>query len=107
MKRPYIEFHNADGVRYSIFFRKVTKKDLKGSRAKNAYGVCFSPDSKNPKIIIDPKLKDKKALQVLIEEYYHAENFDHPEHKARHFARVLTELIILLGWTPPDSKKKS
>lgn len=101
-----IEFCNANGVKYRIYFRKVTKKDLKGARAKEAYGVCFSPDSKQPKIIIDPALNPEKELRVLIEEYYHSENFDHSEKKARHFARVLAELIILLGWKKNEDKTK-
>lgn len=98
MKKPILEFENAEGAKYRIYWRRIKKKDLKGLKCSAANGLCYSPDSKRPKIIIEPKLKNKKELQVLIEEYYHSENFDHTEKKARHFARVLTELIVLLGW---------
>lgn len=105
MKQPVLEFYNAQGVRFRIYWRRITKKDLKSCRASAANGICFSPDSKNPKIIIDPKLKDKKKLKVLIEELFHAFVFQEKEKVARQFASTLAEMIILIGWRPEGKKK--
>ena len=46
-----------------------------------------------PLIIVDPELKTRRQLNVLIEEVFHAYFFDLPEWKARKFAANLGKVI--------------
>ncbi len=106
MKRAVIEFKNAEGVKFKLYYRKIRKADLKGCQAKDADGICENPEGGKPKIIVDSRLKNKRKLQVLIEEIFHAFVFEEKEKVARRFAMTLAEMIILLGWQP-DGKKKN
>jgi len=94
MATPSSEFENNDQITYKVIWREPNSGDLKGSNVKEADGLCFSPQMKNPKILINPKLKFKRKLQVLIEECYHAFFFDEPEYKAKKFAKVLSYFIM-------------
>lgn len=70
-----------------IIYAKVPKKF-------KAEGLCDNPESyEKPLIIVDPELKTRRQLNVLIEEVFHAYFFDLPEWKARKFAANLGKVI--------------
>jgi hypothetical protein len=58
-----------------------------------ASGLCDNPNSKNPSILVDPSLKKRRQLNVIIEEVFHAHLYDLPEKKARKFAANLGKVI--------------
>lgn len=59
-----------------------------------ADGLCDNPEAyKKPMIIIDKDLKQRRQLNVLIEEVFHAYFFELPEWKARKFAANLGKVI--------------
>ncbi len=86
-----LKFENAEGVKYNIIFLKPHKR-------YNAWGLCDPPECKKPKIWIDPKLKPKRELEVLIEECFHAFCWEETEKKAGKFARELAKVIMETGW---------
>jgi len=78
---------NFDNKEVEIIYAKIPIK-------YNAEGLCYDPDKcKNPLIIVDPELKPRRQLNVLIEEVFHAYFFDLPEWKARKFAANLGKAI--------------
>jgi len=78
---------NFDGKEVEIIYAKVPPQ-------YNAEGLCDDPDKyKRPLIIVDPALKPRRQLNVLIEEVFHAYFFDLPEWKARKFAANLGKVI--------------
>lgn len=78
---------NFDGKEVEIIYAKVPPQ-------YNAEGLCDDPDKyKRPLIIVDPALKPRRQLNVLIEEVFHAYFFDLPEWKARKFAANLGKAI--------------
>ena len=81
-----MKFRNFEGKEYEVLYKKPHYK-------YNASGLCDSPESKYPYIIVDPSLKTRRQLNVLIEEVFHAHLFDLPEKKARKFAANLGKLI--------------
>lgn len=81
-----MKFKNFEGKEYTVNYNKPLAK-------YNASGLCDSPDVKQPSIIVDPKLKTRRQLNVLIEEVFHAHLFDLPEWKARKFSANLGKLI--------------
>ena len=81
-----MRFKNFEDVEYEVVY--VVPKY---SRAVE--GLCDSPTSENPQIIVDPKLLTRRQLNVLIEEVFHAHFFDLPEWKARKFAANLGKLV--------------
>lgn len=96
MKQPVFEFENAQGIRFRIYWRKIGKKDLKHCRARSVDGICYSPDSKNPKIIIDPRLKNKRKFEVLIHEIAHAFFWDKREKEITKFAKTTIKFLYFL-----------
>jgi hypothetical protein len=81
-----MKFKNFEGVEYNVNYNKPLSK-------YKASGLCYNPNSKRPSIIVDPNLKSRRQLNVLIEEVFHAHFFDLPEKKARKFAANLGKLI--------------
>jgi len=78
---------NFDDKELEIIYAKVPPQ-------YNAEGLCDDPDKyKRPLIIVDPALKPRRQLNVLIEEVFHAYFFDLPEWKARKFAANLGKVI--------------
>jgi hypothetical protein len=63
-----------------------------------AEGLCDNPESKNPKIIIDPSLLPRRELAVTIEEFAHAFFFEKTEKKVRKFSATLTKYLYSQGW---------
>tara|TARA_Y100000992_G_C21162401_1_gene441770 strand:+ start:531 stop:818 length:288 start_codon:yes stop_codon:yes gene_type:complete len=91
-----IKFSNCEGVEYEIKWRKP-------HRSYNADGLCCNPEIKDPKILIDPTLRENRALSVLIEEVTHAFFWDIPEKDARKFAPRLAKIIKKAGWAKRES----
>ncbi len=81
-----MKFKNFEDVEYELIFAIP-----KFSRAVE--GLCDSPETERPQIIVDPQLLKRRKLNVLIEEVFHAYFFDLPEWKARKFAANLGKLI--------------
>lgn len=82
-----MKFKNFEGVQYTVNYNKPH------SRLKAA-GLCDNPIvKKHPAIMVDPTLKTRRQLNVLIEEVFHAHLYDLPEKKARKFAANLGKLI--------------
>ena len=72
---------------YDVQFVKIPER-------LDAEGVCYPPDEKNSSIIkVDPCLKTRRQINVLIEEVFHAYFFDLPEWKAKRFAGNLGKVI--------------
>ena len=70
----------------------LTQPQTYAARFK-ASGLCDSPDTDYPQILVDPTLLTRRQLNVLIEEVFHAHLFDLPERKARKFAANLGKLV--------------
>lgn len=81
-----MKFKNFEGVQYTVDYNKPLPK-------YKAAGLCENPYKKHPSIIVDPTLKTRRQLNVLIEEVFHAHLYDLPEKKARKFAANLGKLI--------------
>ncbi len=79
-------FTNADGVEYELLWKKPHYK-------YNAEGLCCSPEAENPQILIDPNLKDRRKMSVLIEEITHAFFWEKSEREVRKFSSTLSKLI--------------
>lgn len=81
-----MKFKNFEGKEYTVNYNKPLAK-------YKAAGLCDNPNGKKPSIIVDPTLKTRRQLNVLIEEVFHAHLYDLPEKKARKFAANLGKLI--------------
>ncbi len=81
-----MKFKNFEDVEYEVLY--VVPKF---SRAVE--GLCDSPDTERPQVIVDPRLLKRRQLNVLIEEVFHAHFYDLPEWKARKFAANLGKLV--------------
>lgn len=101
-KHKITEFQNAEGVTYQVLWRAVKQEDLRNNKIKSADGCCIAPDDPNPQVIIDPNLKGKRILEVLLEEMAHAHIWDKSEKVVRRFSKNTAKLIIDAGWTNPD-----
>ena len=78
------EIKNFEDIEYKILFSAPPRK-------YNADGLCDNPEVfEFPVILINPKLKTRRKLNVLIEEIFHAYFFDLPEYKARNFQEHLS-----------------
>ena len=81
-----MKFKNFEDVEYEVLY--VVPKF---SRAVE--GLCDSPDTERPQVIVDHQLLKRRQLNVLIEEDFHAHFYDLPEWKARKFAANLGKLV--------------
>lgn len=81
-----MKFKNFEKKEYEVQYVKIPAKE-------QAQGLCYSPEEKYPRIVVDKDLKTRRQLNVLIEEVFHAHFFDLPEWKARKFAANLGKLI--------------
>ncbi len=81
-----IKFKNSDGIEYELIWKKP-------HHTYNADGLCYSPDTDNPKIFVDPELKKRRKTSTLIEEVTHAFLWDKTEKQVRKFSSVLAGLI--------------
>ena len=86
-----IKFKNCEEVEYELNWQSPPEP-------YNAEGLCDSPESENPQILIDPNLKNNRKLSVIIEEITHAFFWDIPEYKVRKFAPRLAKIIKKSGW---------
>lgn len=86
MDMENIKFKNSDGVEYELIWKKP-------HHTYNADGLCYSPESDEPKILVDPKLKKRRKMSTLIEEVTHAFFWDKTEREVRKFSSVLAGLI--------------
>jgi len=80
-----VEFKNFEGIEYQVDYIKIPAD-------RQADGLCYNPEI-NPIIYVDKDLKDRRKLNVLIEEVFHAHFWDLPEWKARKFAANLGKLV--------------
>lgn len=83
-----MKFKNFEGIEYTVNYNKPA---LWHNRPTS--GLCDNPNIKNPQIHVDPTLLNRRQLNVLIEEVFHAHLYDLPEKKARKFAANLGKLI--------------
>ena len=51
MDMENVKFKNSDGIEYELLWKKP-------HHTYNADGLCYSPELDNPKILVDPKLKN-------------------------------------------------
>lgn len=84
-------FKTDKGVKYSVDKIKIPAKD-------RAEGLCDSPDSDYPKIVIESSLLPRREMAVTIEEFAHAFFWDKSEKNVRKFAAVLTKYLYANGW---------
>jgi len=82
-----MKFKNFEGKEYTVNYNKPPHFRIKVD------GLCDNPDSKHPAITVNPTLKTRRQLNVLIEEVFHAHLYNLPERKARKFAANLGKLI--------------
>ena len=90
----HLKFKNFEKIEYTLF-NKLPPQNLfnKGNKKYQVLGLCYKPGRKKSKILIDPNLNEKKKLNVLIEEVFHAHLYKLPEWKAQKFAKNLGKLI--------------
>jgi hypothetical protein len=79
-----MKFKNFEKKEYEIQYVCIPAKE-------EAQGLCYPPDV--GLIMVDKNLKQRRRLNVLIEEVFHAHFFDLPEWKARKFAANLGKAI--------------
>lgn len=84
-------FTTDEGATYSVDKVKPPAKE-------RAEGLCDSPNSKRPKIIIDPELLPRREMAVTIEELTHAFFWEKTEKKVRKFSATLTKYLYSQGW---------
>ena len=77
----------------------MRRKNLIATRKANKNKLFF----KDPKILIDPTLKENRSLSVLIEEVTHAFFWDIPEKDVRKYAPRLAKIIKKAGWIKEES----
>ena len=95
------EIKNFADIEYKILFSAPPKK-------YNADGLCDNPEVfEFPVILINPKLKTRRKLNVLIEEIFHAYFFDLPEYKARRFSAALGRVIYKHFLSNPGKKREN
>ncbi len=82
------KFKNLEGVEYSVRFLKPPLH-----KGKIVEGLCDSPDHRKPQIFIDPNLKTRRKLNVLIEEMFHAHFYEKTEKEARKFSANAGKII--------------
>lgn len=80
------KFKNAEDVEYEIVWRKPHP-------THKAIGLCQSPDTKNPKIYIDPDLSERMIINTLIHECAHSFFWGVPEKKINKFANNVAKMI--------------
>lgn len=85
------KFKTDEGYEYTV-------DKVKPSYKFAAEGLCDNPESKNPKIVIDPYLLPRRELAVTIEEFAHAFFFEKTEKKVRKFSATLTKYLYSQGW---------
>lgn len=90
-KLPVFDFKNGNDIKYEIVWKEPSKYYA-------AHGLCDSPDNENPQIWINPQLKERKLLSVVIEEIFHAFCFEKNEKTARKFASTIQKILYKLGW---------
>tara|TARA_E500000081_G_scaffold155367_2_gene195974 strand:+ start:7081 stop:7365 length:285 start_codon:yes stop_codon:yes gene_type:complete len=86
-----LKFKNCENVEYELIWQIPPE-------SYNADGLCDSPEHEEPKILINPELKENRTLSVLIEEITHAFFWDIPEYQVRKFAPRLAKVIKKSGW---------
>lgn len=101
-----IKFKNTQNIEYELIWKKPTKKYLKYCKIKDADGICSSPNFKSPKILINPKLTEKRLCAVILEEIFHSMLFNETERVARRFAAVATSILYEMGWKRDIKTKK-
>lgn len=85
------KFKTDKGVEYSVDKIKIPAKS-------KAEGLCDSPESDFPKIVIEKALLPRREMSVSIEEFAHAFFWDKSEKNVRKFAAVLTKYLYSTGW---------
>jgi len=98
--KPFLEYKNAEGVKYAMYFKKPTIVKYKNKKriVTELDGSCESPDCKNPEININKKLGDRREMAVIIEEIVHSFFFDKLEKEVRPLASVITKVLYKKGW---------
>ena len=88
---PEFTFKNADKIEYRVVWKAP-------ARSMKADGLCDDPICKNPEVWINPKLEEKRILEIIAEEFFHAHCFEKAEKVARKFAANLSKLLYKSGW---------
>jgi len=83
------KFKNAKGIEYEVIFRKPNKNHYGDS----CDGVCLCPDSKNPKIQINPYRTNQTQLNTAIHEFAHAFFWDKPEKDVKKFSDAMSRFL--------------
>jgi hypothetical protein len=89
MKKKLL-FKNCDGVEYEVIFKKP-------HHSYKAIGTCDNPHEDNPKIHIDPELKEFAIIDLVCHECAHSFFWDLPEYKVDKFARTVAQIIKASG----------
>ena len=82
-------FKNANGVEYRVIFRKPNSRFF----GDDCDGTCSPPDSKNPKILINPHNTEQTQLNTIIHEFAHAFFWDKKEYEVKKFADALSRFL--------------
>jgi len=85
-----IKFKTASNKEYTLLWKNPPYAD--------ADGLCWSPEERNPKIMIRPNLSPRRKLSVTIEEIVHAFWFDKTETEVRKFSSTLARILYKDGW---------
>ena len=85
-----VKFKTASNKEYTLLWKNPPYDD--------ADGLCWSPESKKPKIMIRPNLLPRRKLSVTIEEVVHAFWFDKSETEVRKFSGTLSKILYQYGW---------
>ena len=87
------KFKTTKGVEYKVLFKKPNKRWF-----DDADGYCQDPNSKNPKIVINPYLTDQSELNTIIHEIGHAFFWDKSEKEIAQFANTCSRILYERGF---------
>ena len=80
-------FKNGQDIRYKIIWRQPAK-------SQKADGLCDNPDQPKPKILVDPNLNDKRFMEVICEEVFHAFAYEKNEKNGKKVCRYFKKIVL-------------
>ena len=92
-----IKFTNNQDVEYQIYFP---------SFLINRCGDCDDPNIQKPIIRVDSRLSERRNMQVVVEEIFHAFFWDKTETQARKFSNTITKALFEEGYRLDQGARK-
>lgn len=102
-KKLIFSFKNAENVKYKVYLKEKVSF-YKNKKLHLAYGICSSPEYKNPRIELEAGLKNKRELSTILEEFLHAFYFDKTEKEIKLVAKTISKFLYKNNWRKINKK---